>query len=610
MTFVHQRALLYLLAILFILHHLSNTGNCSGNEFKPSQTELTYLLSIDEKSWKSYRISITLDNNREDRITFTMPNWIPGIYSRMDFCEQVTNFQAYGEQSKELSFERISPNRWSVQTEGSQALRIIYDVQMSERGFMGKTLSARGALIHGPSVFMLVEGHTHLPITVRFRVPQNWKIATSLNAGYYLYEYTAENYDEFVDSPVLMGYFRDYYFNHLNKTFTITISGQAKFKIDHFLVMIRKIIISQIELFNEAPFTDYYFMFHIYPDLLANDGLEHARSTTISLSSPQLVQDIKSPAKIIAREFFQLWNAKRLRSRCQYPIDYSNGNRTKTLWFTEGISSYYADLTLVRAKLWTVEQFLENLARHIKTLQENPDRLKTTVEQASLNVWEQSYTSTCISFCNKGHLLGLLLDLKIRDLTDNQRSLDDVMRFMNWWFAKSGTGFESQHIQRAVSAIAQFDFNEFFDKYIRGTMELPYQELLALVGLNVSLSEEWGPDPGKIRIVGKQNRIIILDEAGPLANSGVKPGDLLVSIDSTEITCNEDIFNALTGHKSGDKILIQVKRNGATLEFWAELDKKKYVSCALTFTPAPDERQLRIRKDWLRIVPSETKKNN
>lgn len=605
----YRRALIFLLFMLFIIPIWFEAGDCAENRFKPSQTELTYLLSIDEKTWNSYRVSITLDKNREKRINFVIPNWIPGIYTKMNFCLQVTNFQAYGEQGKELLFEQLKPNTWSVKTAGTRALRIIYDIQVSKRGFIGKALSAKGVLIRSPSVFMYVEEHTHLPITVRFRVPQNWKIATSLNPGYYLYEYTAENYDELVDSPVMMGNFRDYYFNYLERTFTITISGRVKFSINHFLVMIRKIVLSQIELFNDIPFNNYYFMFHIFPDILENAGMDHARSATISLSGSILDKDAKSPAKIIAREFFQLWNGKRIRSKCQYPIDYSKGNRTKVLWFTEGVSSYYADLTLVRTKLWTIKQFLESQAHHVKTLQENSARLESTLEEASWNVWERPYTSSCILFYNKGHLLGLLLDLKIRDVTDNQRSLNDVMRFMNWWFAKSDIEFENQSIPRTVSAVTQQDFDEFFDKYVRGTVELPYAEILAVAGINVSLSDWWGPDLGKIRLVGNQNRIIVLEEDGPLAKAGLKQGDRLVAIDTTKIERNEDIINAIMGKKISDTVLVHVKRDGVPLKLRSELRKKKYVSCSLTLTPSPSEKQLRIRNDWLGIIPPTDKIN-
>ncbi|MBN1348622.1 M61 family metallopeptidase [candidate division KSB1 bacterium] len=599
MNLLLRKAHLILFIFLLLWQNRIAPGYCAQNRLLPTQTELTYLLSIDEDTWKSYRVSITLDANRRDRIIFVMPNWLPGTYRRMDFCNQITNFKAYGEKGTELEFEKLQSNIWSVVTKNFQALRIIYDIQMSEHGFMGKTINPNGALIMGPSVFMYVEDHTHLPITARFRVPQNWRIATSLTPSQYIYEYLAENYENLVDSPVMMGRFQDYFFNFDEKTITITMNRATGFNIDQFLVMIRKIVAFQTALFNESPFETYIFIFNIFDEIECNEGIGHYSSSTYNLSSALLKTDTKSPARLIAANFFKLWNGIRIRPESNFPDNYNHGVHSNSLWFIDGVTSYYADLTLVRSALWSAEQFLENQARQIKLLQENQNRLVYNLEQASLNACQSNFSVNQISHIQKGHLIGLLIDLKIRSITDNRRSLDDVMRFMNWWFAKTGTEFTNDDIQRAMGAIVYYDFDEFFDRYIRGTAELPYSELFAAAAINITLSDTVGPDLGKIIIRDKTNRVMILEKDGPLEIAGLQEGDHLVSIGIKHVDCNDDINNAVAGMKIGNIVSINATRKGKPLRLKAKVRAKNIVDCQLQLMTQPSPTQLQLRNNWL-----------
>jgi len=232
-------------------------------------------------------------------------------------------------------------------------------------------------------------------------------------------------------------------------------------------------------------------------------------------------------------------------------------------------------------------------------LQENPDRLITSVEKASLDIWENGYHGTGISYYVKGELIGLLLDLSIRDLTNNKYSLDDLMHFMNWWFAKKNIGYEEDDILRAVNSLTNHDFSDFFNKYISGTVELPYQKILNYAGILMDIKTDTIADAGSLRLSAKKKEILALAEDGPLSKAGLRKGDFLLSINGQTINDKQSITKAIEPLKPGAELQITAERDRIRLNLKVVLDKNEKITTQLIFQPEPDERQLKIRRSWL-----------
>ena len=145
---------------------------------------------------------------------------------------------------------------------------------------------------------------------------------------------------------------------------------------------------------------------------------------------------------LAAHEYFHAWNIKRLRPVELGPFDYENENPTRSLWIAEGITDYYAPLTVRRAGLSTTQEYLGtdtppspgSLSTTIASLQSTPGRLLQSAEQASYDAWIKLYrpdensANTSISYYTKGAVVGWLLDARIRHATDGKKSLDDLMR--------------------------------------------------------------------------------------------------------------------------------------------------------------------------------------
>lgn len=363
---------------------------------KNKQLKIHYEWRPDDETRNGSVVSILITNNIDSTLTFSMPGWTPGAYRFAEYGRHVREVKARNHDQQTLQVDKLDDDSWKVYSNGNRTITFTYRVEKPLSFFGGRRDDSTHIQLEGPCTFMYLEGGKAQPVTACFHVPNQWKLACGLDSppkhlnnvaakcesAEPKYLLSAPDYDTFVDAPVEMSQFDERTFTIGKIQFHVVMHGVMDFDVDGFVNMVKKICAYQIELMNDAPFTKYVFLYHLNSGF-GGGGLEHLNSTTISLSAPMLKESVIAGASVTAHEFFHLWNVKRIRPQVLGPFDYSQPVRTKALWFSEGVTSYYADLTQVRTGLVTPEQFLDRQARQIRMLQSNPDRLKTSVEQAS-----------------------------------------------------------------------------------------------------------------------------------------------------------------------------------------------------------------------------------
>ncbi len=117
-------------------------------------------------------------------------------------------------------------------------------------------------------------------------------------------------------------------------------------------------------------------------------------------------------------------------------MDYTKENYTTALWFSEGVTTTAANFILLRAGLLNEARYLRGLAAEIGELERRPAHLTQSAEESSLDTWLEKYSyyhlpTRSISYYNKGNLLGVVLDLQVREATNGSASLRDVFWLMN-----------------------------------------------------------------------------------------------------------------------------------------------------------------------------------
>ncbi len=365
-------------------------------------------------------------------------------------------------------------------------------------------------------------------------------------------------------------------------------------------VALRKICAYEIKLMEGAPYPDYTFIFHIGKAASGSGGgMEHANSTAIYVPSGALL------ANVSAHEFFHLWNVKRIRPASLEPVDHTREMYTRSLWFAEGVTNTVSSYALVRTGIWSKQEFLQDLSQQITELEGRPAEEWQSAEQSSLDAWLEKYAlynqpQRSVSYYTKGQVLGFLLDIELRDRTENQRSLDDLLRGMNADFAREGKFYrDSLDIRLESEKLTGGSMADFFDGYVGGANPLPYQKVLARAGLELRTHETVRATLGFLaqREPGGPWTVAAVEADGLAAKSGLLVGDELLRWNNSDVPRRPERWAAQ--QKPGDVLRLRVRRGekDESVEIHlGELHEKFYQVAEMSNA---DERARRLRDGLL-----------
>jgi predicted metalloprotease with PDZ domain len=425
------------------------------------------------------------------------------------------------------------------------------------------------------------------------------------------FNFTAANYDQLADAPVELSNFEEFQLAGVSPPIRVVIHGD-NWKKGEVQDQLKRICQYETKLMDGAPYREYTFIFHIgHPAAGGGGGMEHATSTAIYLSSADYL------ANVSAHEFFHLWNVKRIRPASLEPVDYTKEQYSRALWFSEGVTNTYSSYTLVRTGIWTKQNFYDDLSRQISDLETRPAEKWQSAEQSSLDAWLEKYSlynspESSVSYYTKGQILGVLLDLEIRERTDNARSLDDVLRALNSEYAKQGKFYsDSLDIRLTAEKVAGVSLDDFFQKYVSGTAPLPYAEILATAGLELRQMES------KRAVLGfatqrDANGILTIqgvDMEDAAATAKVKRGDEILSWNGEAPPRRPERWAA--HHKAGEILRLRVRRDDKEQTVEIPLSEVKETYYQVAESAHAGEKAKQIREGLLRGTTSpETAKRN
>jgi predicted metalloprotease with PDZ domain len=460
---------------------------------------IAYRLSMPDRHTHLFHVELLI-RQVEDPVSLVMPSWTPGSYLLREFPRHVQNFSAESGNGTALPWRKTDKNTWRVESEGGD-LRIRYEVYANELTVRTSHLDASHGYVNGTSVFMYVDGREREPLTLQIDVPGDWRITTALPAGERPGCFLATGYDELADSPIEMGTHETIEWEIDGRSHRYALWGRGNYDAEQLVADTSKIVLATKALFGSLPYEQYTFIVHLVSS--GYGGLEHRNSTSLLVDRWTFRgKEYEQFLGLVAHEFFHVWNGKRIRPEPLGPFDYTRENYTRNLWVIEGLTTYYTDLVLRRAGTISVERYLERLSEAINRLQSLPGRRVQSLEESSFDTWIKFYRpdehtpNAQISYYQKGALVGLLLDLKIREATANQRSLDDVMRVLWERYGEQDIAFPEfgdGGIEAVAEEVCGEDLTPFFDAYLRGTEELDYERYLSAAGLTLDLA---APDDG------------------------------------------------------------------------------------------------------------------
>jgi len=264
---------------------------------------------------------------------------------------------------------------------------------------------------------------------------------------------------------------------------------------------------------------------------------------------------------------------------------------------SEGITDYYADLALVRGGIIDSSEFVSLTTGKIDETNAAP---AVALEDASLSTWIHPTDGTGYIYYPKGSLAGFLLDVLIRDASDNAAGLDDVMREVYQKTYKVGRGFTSADWWGAVQRAAKGkSFSDFNARYIDGREPFPLTTVLPLAGLKLKSDTAREPRLGVFTALDSTGTTVVVTgvEPGSAADAaGVKHGDELLSVG--DIPVAEGFgpkFRARYGRAEGQDIPLKVRRGGREVTLSMRVRMAISVTQRIIFDPAATPRARKIR---------------
>lgn len=544
--------------------------------------------------------------------SLVMPVWTPGSYLVREFARHVQDFSAEDASGRALRWEKTNKNTWRIVTGGAREWRASYRVYANELSVRTNQLNSDHAFWNNAALLMYLEGFLNVPSTLHIQAPQPWKIATGLPAAG-KNTFRAENFDVLYDSPVEVSNFKTISFTVKNVPHRIVIDGEGNYDPERLKRDVQKIVEASVELMGgEIPYRDYTFILHLRAN--TGGGLEHLNSTALGFRrfSFRPETNYRGFLGLVSHEFFHLWNVKRIRPDALGPFDYTKENYTKLLWVAEGITSYYGDLLLRRAGLISEKDFLAETAKAFQNFQRVPGRKVMTAEEASFDTWIKYYRqdensgNSQIDYYDKGQILGLLLDLEIRKLSHNQKSLDDVMRALYTEFYKKDRNYTPADFQRLCEQMAGASLEDFFSRFVRGREEHDYNRGLVAAGLRLDNSEA----SGGVKAVEKAylgadltqegDRLMVTRvlEGSPAYLQGLNTGDQIVAFDNMRVT--KDFFDArLAEKRPGQLVSLTIFRFDDLSALPIKLGSMSDGVYRIVPVENPTEEQKRIYRSWL-----------
>ncbi len=581
---------------------------------EPEGEAVEYTVRFPEPHTHYLEVAALVPTDGEDEVELFMPVWTPGSYLVREYSQHVEAVEAETTDERPLEVTKTRKNRWRVGAAGADRILVRYRVYAREMSVRSDFVDRDLAVLNGAPTFMASLGHRDRPHDVLFEPAAGWEHSvTSLrpHGDGRPHHYLADDYDDLVDSPVVLGSPALYDFEAGGVPHRLASFGeQGVWDGERAARDVRTIVEAQQRFWGTVPYDRYVFL-NVLTD--AGGGLEHEEST-LMMSSPfrtRAREDYLGWLGLVSHEFFHTWNGKRLRPVELGPFDYENEVYTRGLWIVEGITSYYDDLLLRRAGLMTEEEYLERLSKSVESVQTSPGRAVQSLADASYDAWikyyraDENFVNTGISYYRKGAVVGWLLDARIRLETRDERNLDDVMRLA---FERYGgeRGYGPEGLRALANEVAGTSLDDFFAEAVDGTGELDFEPALEWFGLRFSAEE---PDAAEreepagwlgVETTSRGGRLVVTEvlRGTPAHQAGVNVDDELLALGDHRIP-PDGLADRLAHHRPGEEVSVLVARRGLLRRIPVTLGAEPDTSWELEVAEAPTALQSRRRESWL-----------
>lgn len=560
---------------LFLLGLLA-IGCQPGSDQEPS---LHYDVRFPDAVHNEAEITLTMSNLLPGIVTLSMSRTSPGRYALHEFAKNVYDVTATNSQGDTLDITRPDLHRWEIDGHDG-TIKFHYTLFGDHADGTYAGINEQHAHLNMPASFVWVPNLPNTPVTITLHPPadSDWKVATQLPPTDVPMTFMAPNYYYFLDSPIELS-------NHMTAEWetpadttgqTIRLAvhhNGTQDQVDRYAEMAQKVVAEQVAIFGEPADFDYdtYTFIADYLPYVYGDGMEHRNSTILTSQRPLDEEGALQNLYTLSHEFFHSWNVERIRPHSLELFDFMEANVSGALWFGEGFTSYYDDLTIRRAGIISDRKYAEDWDGTLNYVLNSPgNKYYNPIEMsrqapfvdAATSVDAQNRSNTFISYYSWGAVIGLSLDLTLRTNFEDV-TLDDFMRRVWEKYGKTEEPYQIEDLQETLAEVTDdTEFAEqFFDRHIYDGRHVDLKPLLARAGFSLQPADTSQPviSFGTEKISYEDDKTVVArrtEVGSPLYEAGLDKEDEIISIDGTAVSNAKELQQLLREHEEEDSLSI------------------------------------------------------
>jgi predicted metalloprotease with PDZ domain len=524
-------------------------------------------------------------------MTLLFPQWLPGNHAPNGNVAALAGLiiKANG---KPLEWARETINVFAFHIDvpaGATAIKASYDYLTAVSSAQGRVLVTPDITnLQWNSVVLYPAGFNAdgILIEASMTFPPTWKFATALEVASQSEgraKFNAVSLTDLVDSPVYIG-------RHA-KTYDITPNAAPPVRFHVFadnaenleakpeqINTHRDMIAQAYKVFGPGPFDRYEFLIAASDTFGGTGGLEHRQFTEIGVTAGYFSKYKESVASrgVVPHEFVHAWDGKFRRPADLNTRNFNEPMQNTVLWVYEGQTTYWTDILAARSRMYSPDEARDTIARTVAHMEKRAGRLWRNLQDTtnepivSARGRAQSWPSwqRSADYYPEGLMLWLDTDIKLRELTNEKKSLDDFARA---FYAAPAKNFATRaytfdDVVNTLNSIAAHDWRSFLRARLDNTATSNPLDALGRSGWKLVFTEKpnlLGESSNKIRgnsdfvyslgfTVGKQDVIQDVNWGGPAFEAEIAAGSTLVVVNGRAYKA-ELLNHAITAAKKDKK---------------------------------------------------------
>lgn len=573
------------------------------------------------------KVTVSAPTFSTDEVVYHLPKIIPGTYSEDDYGKLIEDVKAFDKKGTPLTVTKLDTNSWTIKNAKSldKITYLVNDTYDSEggRGFGKEDIfSPAGTNIAEGKNFMLnnhgfvgyFSDKKDLTYTMTVLHPETLFGATSLtdsDSSNTSDLFIVSRYNDLVDNPIMYSKPDNVTFNVDGMEILFSVySPNGKHTAKSLSADLEKMMRAQKKFLGPINSNKKYTVLLYLSDMKTKDAkgfgaLEHNTSTTVVFPEMMPASALgKQIIDVVSHEFFHIVTPLSVHSNEIHYFDFTTPKMSQHLWMYEGVTEYFANLFQVNQGLIDESEFYKRMIEKINNAKGMNDTMPFTT--MSENVLKEPYKSQYLNVYEKGALIAMCIDIEIREKSNGQRGILDLMqKLSNEYGAKKP--FNDSDLFAEVTRLTYPEVGAFLTKYVSGNTPIPYETYLAKVGVaKTKIKKATNPflkgstslltgNPSTKEITVRPNM-----ELGTfLTTLGLKGDDSILEINGTKYNL-DTIFEMMTSVqnlKEGETVTFKVKREG----------KEKTLSAKVSLTydevegyQVVDTSKAKLNQAWLK----------